>query len=247
MIEHLSILFRKTPKGEKGQYFTPRHVIDMCVKMLNPQPAETIIDSASGSCGFLLHAIQYVWKNYLTKEKFDDDYKLERTQYANTKLYRIDYDPRSIKIGKALMLIAGDGKTNINFANSLDGESWNEETRPKLKNYLLNQNDFEMARENKEKMLWFNFDIALTNPPFAGDVQGSVLTRYDLAFKTNKKGKKTNKTQTKMSRDILFIERNLNFLKPGGRMAIVLPQGRFNNTSDKAIREYIAEKAKFWR
>ena len=237
-------LIQQDSKGEKGQYFTPRHVIDMCVKILNPQSSEAIIDSASGSCGFLLHAMQYVWEKYLTKEKFDDDYKQQRTKYANTKLYAIDYDPRSVKIGKALMLIAGDGKTNVNFANSLDSSLWNNEIKTKLKNFLSHFDDYEKERENSEKMLDFDFDIVITNPPFAGDVAGSVLSRYDLAYKKDKNGKKSNKTQNKMSRDILFIERNLNFLKLGGRMAIVLPQGRFNNTSDKAIREYIAEKGR---
>jgi len=188
--------------------------------------------------------MQYVWEKYLTKEKFDDDYKQQRTKYANTKLYAIDYDPRSVKIGKALMLIAGDGKTNVNFANSLDSSLWNNEIKTKLKNFLSHFDDYEKERENSEKMLDFDFDIVITNPPFAGDVAGSVLSRYDLAYKKDKNGKKSNKTQNKMSRDILFIERNLNFLKLGGRMAIVLPQGRFNNTSDKAIREYIAEKGR---
>ncbi|WP_292770887.1 hypothetical protein [Nostoc sp. NOS(2021)] len=61
---------------------------------------------------------------------------------------------------------------------------------------------------------------------------------YDLAKKPD------GKWQTKVGRDILFIERNLDFLKPGGRMAIVLPQGRFNNSSDKNIRDFIAERCR---
>lgn len=85
----------------------------------------------------------------------------------------------------------------------------------------------------------FNFDILMANPPFAGDIkEPRIIHKYDLGY--NEKGK----PKPKVGRDILFIERNLNFLKPGGRMAIVLPQGRFNNTSDKYIREYISEKAR---
>ena len=237
-------LIQQDSKGEKGQYFTPRHVIDMCVKMLNPKPAEAIIDPASGSCGFLLHSMQYVWDNILTESKFGEDYKLQRIKYANSKLYAIDYDPRAVKIGKALMLIAGDGKTNVSFANSLDGESWSNEVKAKLQHFLSHFEEFEKEKDNKEKLRDFDFDIVMTNPPFAGDVEGSVLSDYDLAFKTTKDGKRTSRLHSKMQRDILFIERNLNFLKPGGRMAVVLPQGRFNNTSDKAIREYIAERAR---
>jgi len=76
----------------------------------------------------------------------------------------------------------------------------------------------------------------MANPPFAGDIKESrVIAKYELG--KNSKGK----YQSKVGRDILFIERNLNFLKPGGRMAIVLPQGRFNNSSDKYIRDFITE------
>ena len=79
----------------------------------------------------------------------------------------------------------------------------------------------------------------MANPPFAGDIKETrILSLYDLA--KNAKGKRQNK----VGRDILFIERNLDFLKPGGRMAIVLPQGRFNNSSDKCIRDYIAERCR---
>ncbi|MCX2683156.1 N-6 DNA methylase [Campylobacter sp. MIT 21-1685] len=78
----------------------------------------------------------------------------------------------------------------------------------------------------------FNFDIVMANPPFAGDITSENL------YKNYKLGK------NKVSRDILFIERNLDMLRPGGRMAIVLPQGRFNNSSDKYIREFIADKAR---
>ena len=79
----------------------------------------------------------------------------------------------------------------------------------------------------------------MANPPFAGDIkENTIISRYELGKNS------AGKWQNKIGRDILFIERNLNFLKPGGRMAIVLPQGRFNNSSDKAIREYIAERCR---
>ena len=242
--EAFEYLIQQDSKGEKGQYFTPRHVIDMCVKMLNPNHRETIIDSASGSCGFLLHAMRYVWDHQLNEDYYGYDFKVERKDYANTKLYGIDYDPRAVKIGKALMLIAGDGKTNINFANSLESDLWDEDVRSKMRALLAHFNEFEQEKDNQDNFREFNFDIVLTNPPFAGDVHGAVLSKFDLGYKSDRDGRKLNKVQNKMSRDVLFIERNLNFLKPGGRMAIVLPQGRFNNTSDKSIREYIAQRAR---
>jgi type I restriction enzyme M protein len=79
----------------------------------------------------------------------------------------------------------------------------------------------------------------MANPPFAGDIkEGRILHRYELGKKPN------GKYQTKVGRDILFIERNLDMLKSGGRMAVVLPQGRFNNSSDKNIRDFIAERCR---
>lgn len=86
----------------------------------------------------------------------------------------------------------------------------------------------------------FQFDVLMANPPFAGDIkEGQLIGNYELGKKADGK-----KSETSVGRDILFIERNLDFLKPGGRTAIVLPQGRFNNSSDKRIREYIAERCR---
>jgi type I restriction enzyme M protein len=231
-------------KGEKGQYFTPRHVIDMAVKMLNPTAKDFIIDTAAGSCGFLLHAMQFVWNNELNKEKWGESYNVKQKDYAEKRLFGIDFDPRSVKIGKAMMLIAGDGKTNVNFANSLDSENWNEDTRAKFRPFLQSFKDSEENRRNQEKMTDFNFDMVLTNPPFAGEIKGVLLNRYDLGFKWDKDFQKTSKHQNKVSRDVLFIERDLNFLKPGGRMAIVLPQGVLNNTQMEYVRKFILNKAR---
>lgn len=231
-------------KGEKGQYFTPRHVIDMAVKMLSPTSNDYVIDTAAGSCGFLLHAMQYVWKNEIIKEKYKERCEVEQKEYAEKRLFGIDFDPRSVKIGKAMMLIAGDGKTNITYANSLDSEIWNEDARAKFRPFLRTFKDSEENRRNQEKMTDFNFDIVLTNPPFAGEIKGVLLNRYDLGFKHDKNFEKTSKHQNKVSRDILFIERDLNFLKPGGRMAIVLPQGVLNNTQMEYVRKFILKKAK---
>lgn len=231
-------------KGEKGQYFTPRHVIDMAVKMLNPTSKDFIVDTAAGSCGFLLHAMQYVWDNELTKERFGDIYEVKQKDYAEKHLFGIDFDPRSVKIGKAMMLIAGDGKTNVTYANSLDSDIWSEESKARFRPFLRIFKDSEENRRNSEKMADFNFDIVLTNPPFAGEIKGVLLNKYDLGFKWDKNFKKTSKHQNKVSRDILFIERNLNFLKPGGRMAIVLPQGVLNNTQMEYVRNYFLDKAR---
>jgi len=224
-------------KGKKGQYFTPRHIIDMCVKMLNPNIDEFVVDTAAGSCGFTVHTIFHVWGNEFTA----NGPAPWQAEYAREKVYAIDFDARSIKIAKALNLIAGDGRTNVYRANTLDPRGWPDEVRVGLRDHLARfPSDPEKTRWNQDQFRYHSFDVLLTNPPFAGDIKDSrILHQYELARKP-----KGGKWQSKVGRDTLFIERNLDFLKPGGRMAIVLPQGRFNNTSDKIIRDFIAQHAR---
>lgn len=238
-------LMQKSSKGEKGQYFTPRYVIDMCVRMMNPQPEEYVIDTAAGSSGFTVHTIFHVWRNQLHQQKLPLNYMFTAEHkpaackdYVQEKVFAIDFDEKATRVARALNLIAGDGQTNVLQLNTLDFTKWD----------ALKQQDedwdctfgpgFYRLKELVQKTgdySHFNFDVVMANPPFAGDIkETTILHHYDLA---QKKGK----GEKPIGRDILFIERNLKFLKPGGRMAVVLPQGRFNNSSDKYIREYIAE------
>src|SRR4030067_2135388 len=153
-------------------------------------------------------------------------------------VYAIDSSPKAVKIAKALNLIAGDGKSNVYELNSLNPPKWNEEGKGAFKELLTRFDNRAKDEENQREFQHFDFDILMTNPPFAGGIgEREILRQYRLA-------ERNGRTVSKIGRDILFIERNLNFLKPGGRMAIVLPQGRFNNTSDKRIREFIADKAR---
>lgn len=242
-------LMSKSSKGEKGQYFTPRYVIDMCVKMMNPKESECVIDTAAGSAGFTVHSIFHVWReirrrkglpagdNFTAEERSNDE-----ISYVQNKVFAIDFDEKAVRVARTLNLIAGDGQTNVLHLNTLDYSRWDEVTKQELWNDTYNQGFKKLkalrpkgAKDYKE----FNFDVLMANPPFAGDIkENQIISRYELG--KNAKGK----WQTKVGRDILFIERNLNFLAPGGRMAIVLPQGRFNNSSDKQIRDFIAERCR---
>jgi len=234
--EAFEYLVNKSSKGEKGQYFTPRHVIDMCVKMLNPKPGEYMIDPAAGSCGFPVHTIFHI-----TGHLFENAEVPEHEKDNVLKIFGIDFDEKVVRVARTLNLIAGDGNTNVLHLNNLDYDRWNEtiKNRNWLDTYGAGLNRLERLQDDPNSYKEFNFDILMANPPFAGDIKESrIIHKYDLGYNDK------NKPKSKVGRDILFIERNLNFLKPGGRMAIVLPQGRFNNTSDKRIREYIAEKAR---
>jgi type I restriction enzyme M protein len=110
-------LINPEQKGQKGQYFTPRPVVKMAVKMLNPQDGEKVIDPACGSCGFLIHTIRYTQMAYGWNR--DQVYK-----YANEYLYSVDFDERLKKVAKTMMIIAGDGKANVYCVNSLDIREW---------------------------------------------------------------------------------------------------------------------------
>lgn len=242
-------LMSKSQKGEKGQYFTPRYVIDMCVKMMNPTVNDTIIDTACGSSGFTVHSIFKVWKELrIAKglEPEEDITSSERTEaernFVRDQVFAIDFDEKTVRVARTINLIAGDGQTNVLHLNTLDYSRWNEVTRQEEWNDTYNEGYKRLKKlqtRGSNDFSKFNFDLVMANPPFAGDIkEQTILSHYELA--KNDKGK----WQKKVGRDILFIERNLNFLKPGGRMAIVLPQGRFNNSGDKYIREYIAERCR---
>lgn len=269
--EAFEYLMSKNSKDEKGQFFTPRYVIDMCVKMLNPKAHETMIDTAAGSCGFPVHTIFHVWNqirkdkgiagtNLMTAEKRLD----EEIQYVQEKVFAIDFDEKAVRVSRCLNLIAGDGQTNVLHLNTLDYNKWDDSynnkewgdiynvgwknLRKQLKNPRAKLVSVEEEKNGKiyvkEKQVYdtrdFQFDVLMANPPFAGDIkEGQLIGNYELGKKADGK-----KSETAVGRDILFIERNLDFLKPGGRTAIVLPQGRFNNSSDKRIREYIAERCR---
>lgn len=129
------------------------------------------------------------------------------------------------------------GRHNIFKRNSLDGRDWigeqAEEARARLKSLLAKQDE-----ENRKTYRYLKFDILMTNPPFAGEITDSGLLRqYELA-------KRNGKLKQKVERHLLFVERSLDALRPGGRMAIVLPQGVFNNTNMEWLREWFFDKAR---
>ena len=241
-------LVNKSSKGEKGQYFTPRWVIDMCVKMLNPHEQETLVDTACGSAGFTVHSIFHVWKAILEDEGLDHSnlFTMEKKpqrcyDYVGDKVFGIDFDEKSVRVARCLNLIAGDGQTNVLHLNTLDWKKWDETTRQEdwQDTYSEGWKKLKKLRDKKDDNRAFQFDMLMANPPFAGDLkQPEMVSLYELGHKAN------GKPEDKVGRDLLFIERNLDFIRPGGRMAVVLPQGRFNNSSDARVRQFIAERCR---
>lgn len=236
--EAFEYLIPEVAKGKKGQYFTPRHVINMAVKMLNPKRDEYVLDPAAGSGGFLISAMNWVKENQLGSSE-------EATQdYAKEYLWGIDFADEISKVSRALMLVAGDGRSHLFKLNSLDPREWQgedadkEAARSQLRHHLLTLSDAADNEENKKALRYMNFDVLLTNPPFAGEIKDQGILRQYLL------GRKNGKLVNKAERHILFIERVLDLVKPGGRIAIVLPQGILNNTNMQNIREFTFDKAR---
>lgn len=235
--EAFEYLIPEVAKGKKGQYFTPRYVIAMAVKMLNPKPQEYIIDPAAGSGGFLISTMRWVDEQYLKNNR-------SKQEYAQQYLYGIDFADETAKVSRALMLIAGDGRTHLFKLNSLDSREWQGEedeklhARRELRQKLLRYENYDEKEQNEKTFKNFSFDVLLTNPPFAGELKDpGLLRQYEF-------GKRNGKLVNKVERHILFIERALEFVKPEGRIAIVLPQGVLNNTNMEYIREWLFDKAR---
>ncbi len=238
-------------KKKKGQFFTPRNVVEMCVRMLNPTRKEYVMDPACGSGGFLLHTMDWCYPAADNKQR-----ELHKHLYAAKYLWGIDFEQRAAKTSRALMLIAGDGHTNIfgPDVNSLDPQTWYETgTGQALMNDLRQKRltakkipENEALTDDDRAWEYFDelkFDVVLANPPFAGEMKDrKMLAHYELAKPALRRA--GDDKQPKEERDVLFLERILKMLKPGGRAAIVLPQGKFNNSSLAFIREWILKKAR---
>ncbi len=210
----------------RGQFFTPEQVIKLCVKIMQPRADETVLDPACGSGGFLSSALQYVAINEPEQSK----------KFAKENIYGIEINCTAAKIAKMRMILDGDSFSNIIQNDSLSGWS---------------NLDLELNKSNEKNNKTYQnfFDLILTNPPFGtqGKISDkSVLRNFDLGYKWNGSDSIYIKSDTQLNGqvpEILFIERCLKFLKPGGRMAIVLPNGDFENSSLAYLRHYIKEIA----
>jgi type I restriction enzyme M protein len=211
MDDAFEYLLPEEAKKKKGQFFTPRHVIDMCVRMLNPTRNEYVMDPSCGSAGFLLHAMEWCYPATDAASQ-----ETRRHRYAAKYLWGIDFETTAAKTSRALMLIAGDGHTNIFGPNvdSLDPRTWyeNESGRQlmqQLRQCKLTTNRIptnEALRDEDKAWEFFDelkFDIILANPPFAGERKDrKELEHYVLAKRAIKRAK--DKTP-KEERDVLFI------------------------------------------
>ncbi|XMO77494.1 N-6 DNA methylase [Roseibacillus persicicus] len=226
-------------RGDRGQYFTPRRAVDLVVRILDPKPHEKILDSACGTGGFLVSALAHQLKRFEAKYKRELGDKttgevLERLRdYAEKNVFGADFDPFLVRASTMNVMMAANIKGNIYHMDSL--------AYPK--GHLP---DNELA---KQKIPFGSIDVMMTNPPFGSDIpitDPDVLAGRELAkvWKKDEDGDlyETERTQNSLAPEILFIEQNIKWLKPGGRMGIVLPNGILGNPGDEHIRRWILKE-----
>lgn len=212
-------------KGDFGQYFTPRPIIEFCVKMMEPEHDWDVLDPACGSGGFLLYALDYM-RNQAGEfyEKDTIDYYNYWHDFAAKHLYGIEINDEIARVAKMNMIVHDDGHTNVISYDALED----------VKKMTAQHTEFKSEK----------FDLILTNPPFGSTINKAekpYLSGYELGKTKDAKGKE--KERSRQSSEVLFIERIWEFLKPGiGKAAIVLPDGILTNSSLQYVRDFIVEK-----
>ena len=200
-------------KGEIGQFFTPREVVEFMVNMVTPHHENLILDPACGSGGFLLHAMDYIRKQ--ASDYYDEESRehyLHWHDFAEKRLFGIEVNDSIARVAKMNMIIHDDGHSNVISNDALVG--------------------FDTLRNQHSSFDKGKFDVILTNPPFGADIKQAelpYLENYELG-----EGKTSRKTE------ILFLERCFDFLKwETGKLAIILPDGILTNSSLQDVRDYI--------
>jgi len=226
-------------RGSEGQFFTPRNVVKMMIDILDPQPGEMLIDPSCGSGGFLIMALEHVWQEVereAQQKNWSEVQKDRRKRDVATRFFRgLDKDSFLAKVTKAYMAIIGDGRGGVFCENSLlPPAEWGHATQDKIK--------------------LGSFDVILTNPPFGAKipVRGTtVLSQYDLGYKwsrdkTTGAMQKGNALHDDQPPQILFLERCLQLLRPGGRMGIVLPESTFGMPTYEYVVTYLRQRTRIF-
>ncbi|MCH5260823.1 MAG: N-6 DNA methylase [Lachnospiraceae bacterium] len=232
--EAFEIFIGPSLKGAQGQFFTPRNVVNMVIRMIDPGVDEKILDPACGSGGFLVEALRYVWGKL---EEMGAEYgwpdteiEAEKQKVAIKNFRGIDKDSFLSKVAKAYLAILGDGRGGVHCENSLDSfDNWSPKTI--------------------EDIQPGTFDVIVTNPPFGKKLSidtTEVLKLYDLGHKWSEQDGDFSKGELmdKQPPQLLFIERCFQMLRDGGRMGIVLLESIFGMPKYQYVVNYILSKAK---
>lgn len=222
-------------RGDFGQYFTPRSIVSFIVDCLPITNKSIVLDTSCGSGGFLLHALDKVrrfadnkYPDYKTNVKQYDSWKSHWHEFAEYNLYGIEINEQIARTAKMNMIIHDDGHTNVISADGL--------LPPAVIREKTGNNGF---KEN-------SFDYIITNPPFGSIIkqtEKAYLHQYSLATKDIDWLNPASKASVRPSQstEVLFIEQAENYLREGGYLAIVIPDGILTNSSMQYVRDYISE------
>ena len=238
-----------TLKQEAGQFFTPRNVIKCMVEILNPTVESRVLDPACGSGGFIVmvldHVRRQITKNMypelegaLLEAKANSDAVNDKVrEYAENMIFGFDFDPDLKKAAKMNMVMAGDGHSNIFNINSLEYPNGTLPDKDRVTASVAQSVERKGDIDKCDKTYSLEnamgkFDCIFTNPPFGSKVQvaSSISENYEL--------------KSFSAPEVLFIEQCYNFLKPGGKMGIVLPDGILGNPNTEVVRRWILEHFK---
>lgn len=246
-------------RGDRGEFFTPRNVMKMVVEMINPKLDEKVLDSSCGTGGFLVTAMTHVIKQIeiefeqqlgIAHADWDSDtirnFNDRISEMAKNNFFGFDINPDLVKATKMNMVMNNDGSGNILQTNSLlPPHEWSDEFRKKLAEAL----GVKTTDIRNYSTLGF-FDVIVTNPPFGSKIpikDKAILEQYELAhIWENNDGnwQMTQRFQTSVPPEILFIERCTQLLVPGGRMGIVLPDAILGSPGLGYIREWLIKNTK---
>lgn len=233
--EAFEVFIGGTLKGEQGQFFTPRNVIQLMVLIVDPTGEDQVIDPACGAGGFLIESLKHKWSNIDRLGEANrwsrSAVQEEKTASAIKTIKGIDKDEFLVKVAKAYMAIMGDGKGSIFVEDSLDAPaSWEKASGA---------------------VHLGSFDVVLANPPFGKDIKvrgAAKLKQYDLAYKwAKKKGGsssvvRSNELRKEVNPQVLFVERCLQLAKNGAHVGIILPETYFHAPSTAPVREVLLRR-----
>jgi len=213
-------------RGDEGQFFTPKNVVQMAVSMVAPKPGERVIDPACGSGGFLITASECLQTQSKKAQKSKPG-----VGKGDARIIGIEKDSFLSTIARAYLGVLEVGNAEVFCDDSLKPSArWKNET--------------------SSECLLGSFDVLITNPPFGAKipVKGEQTLRQYQLGRVWRKDKDRSFTPTETLApfrppQILFIERCLDLLKEGGRMAIVLPDGILGNVNDGYVRQFLSERA----